>query len=348
MTLRATSLKTPGTLVSNDALLELIRDANGDLPPDEVETYCRRVASLLAKSGAHCRRLRDRAGGETALSFMIAAVREALDKASLRPADLGLLIFCGVGRGFVEPSNAAFLCQALDLACDFFDVSDACMSWVRALQIADSLLSTGVHEHIMIVNGEFTAFEFGLPGVLKVRSREELNYTFPALTIGEAATATVVSRSPARWRFRFRTDAQKADLCTVPLPGYRDFCLSPGRIGLNGPLQLVSFGADLTSGALEALLAFVGDTFTEDEIAAFDLWFPHAASASLCDTAAKRLGLGGKLYSAVFPKYGNLISASVPAAVSTALDEGVLQRGSRIVFCPASAGLSLALVDGVF
>ncbi len=46
----------------------------------------------------------------------------------------------------------------------------------------------------MIVNGEFN-MHHGLPDNFKVTSLRQVEYTFPTYTIGEAATATIVSGS---------------------------------------------------------------------------------------------------------------------------------------------------------
>jgi 3-oxoacyl-[acyl-carrier-protein] synthase III len=46
-----------------------------------------------------------------------------------------------------------------------------------------------------------------------------------------------------------------------------------------------------------------------------------------------------KMYAKVFPAYGNLVSASIPAAMDMAMGEGRLRRGHKVVLCPASAGM---------
>ena len=130
------------------------------------------------------------------------------------------------------------------------------MSWVRSLQLAHSMLKNGTYSNVLIVNAEFTVHEHGIPDALKVCTDEALKYTFPALTIGEAATATVVSASERPWAFRFRSRPEFASLCTLPLPGYQDFCDLDPSIGLNGPLRLVSFGSDLSRAALREMLEF--------------------------------------------------------------------------------------------
>jgi 3-oxoacyl-[acyl-carrier-protein] synthase III len=297
----------------------------------------------LAKAGAETRYFRDREKGENAFNLIMDAVQSALVQGDVKPTDIDLVIYCGVGRGFLEPANAAFISRALGIHCDSFDVVDACMSWVRSLHIAYNLLMNGSYSRVLVVNGEFTVYEHGLPKVVEIRSENQLRYTFPAFTVGEAATATVLVPSQKQWCFRFRSDPSLATLCTLPLPGYKEFAGPDQRLGLNGIHQLVSFGQELSAAVVRGIIQFVQETY--EDLSRFDLWFPHGATESLCHLAAARLGIGNKLYSGVFRRYGNLVSASIPAAMVMALTERRLERGHKIMLCPASAGVSYALVE---
>src|SRR5258708_12884489 len=75
--------------------------------------------------------------------------------------------------------------------------------------------------------------------------------------------------------------------------------------------------------------------------------FPHGATKRTWDEGAESLGVRDRLYH-VYPRYGNLISASIPAGLATAIDEGVLRRGDRAVICAASAGLSFSACSFVY
>jgi 3-oxoacyl-[acyl-carrier-protein] synthase III len=344
--IRSLSLKTPSLRVTNDDVLAAILKANPDMPSRNVDKYCQTLARLLKRAGAQTRFYRNRAKGETALGLIVEAATCAIRDSGAAPSDIDAVIFCGVARGFLEPATAAFVGEALGLTCDAFDVSEACMSWVRALHIAYTFLKSGTYSTVLIVNGEFTVFEHGLPDTCVIRSREQLRYTFAAFTIGEAASATVVSASPRQWHFRFRSDPSLVDLCTLPIKGYEDFSRPSSRLGLNGPHQLVAFSHELFSAAADQMTRFVRETYADPK--RFDIWFPHAASASLCDAVARRLDLGDRVYSRAFAAYGNVVSASIPAAIAMALEEGRLKRGDHLVLCPASAGMSLALVDGQY
>jgi 3-oxoacyl-[acyl-carrier-protein] synthase III len=175
---------------------------------------------------------------------------------------------------------------------------------------------------------------------------EKLRYTFPAFTIGEAAAATVVTASGADWSFSFRSNPSRVNLCALPLAGHADYTEPGDRLALNGEGQFVSFGHELSCAAVGEMVGFIEERYPERE--AIDLWFPHAASAELCRQAETRLNLTGKVAYDVFPRYGNLVSASVPASLHLTIADGRLRRGNRIVLCPASAGMAFALVDLVY
>jgi 3-oxoacyl-[acyl-carrier-protein] synthase III len=97
---------------------------------------------------------------------------------------------------------------------------------------------------------------------------------------------------------------------------------------------------------MDEMEKFIRATYRDLE--SVDLWLPHAASAYMCRLADERLNLHGKVFFDVFPTYGNLASASIPTAIRMAEEMNRLKRGNRIVLCPASAGMSLALVDLVY
>jgi 3-oxoacyl-[acyl-carrier-protein] synthase III len=345
LNIESLAVALPTQRVTNDELIALVRSANTEVDDRIVETYCRTLGTFLQRSGARTRAYRNRQTGETAIDFITAAVSRALQEAGVTGAEIDLVIYCGVGRGFLEPANATFVARACRLDCDAFDISDACMSWVRALHIAYSLLLSGTYTRILVVNGEFTVYEHGLPEVLKIRSPDQLRHVFPAFTIGEAATATVLTRSTKLWRFTFRSRPDLADLCSLPLPGYRDFSGPDvnARIGLSGIHQLVSFGQELGENGIRELTSLLRDSIPD--FGAIELFFPHGATQQWCREGTQRLGLSPRVVCNVFPEAGNLISASIPVALRRAADDGRLRRGQRIVLCPASAGMSFAVVE---
>jgi 3-oxoacyl-[acyl-carrier-protein] synthase III len=344
MKISSIAARFPSRRVANSDLLQELADHNRSLPQHEVERYSATIKSMLDRAGAVYRFYRDPKQGETAEALLHAAVVEALEDAGIADSEIDLLIYCGVGRGFLEPGMAYFVASALGISCECFDVLDACMSWVRALYIAHNLFRSGRYRYILLVNAEFNVYERGYPELLKICSPSQWRYTFPAFTIGEAATATLLSKSRQLWNFHFRSQPKYSHLCTLPLIGHDSYVSgNKGNLAINGLGNFVCLGTELVGRANREMVDFVKVTYEDPQ--RFAMWFPHLATATPYIRAAEKLGLAEKTYVDTFPRYGNLVSASIPVALLTAARERKLKRGDHIVLCPISAGMSLALVD---
>ncbi len=346
MKIEAVGVRFPSKKVTNDDILQFLEYHSNGVAKPVLKTYQRIVKGMLKMAGSQVRYIRDMEKPEVASVFIKGAMTDVLERAGRSKDDIDLLIYCGVGKGFLEPANAYFYANAMGMECSCFDIADACMSWIRSLEIAYEFLKSGRYRTIMIVNGEFN-IHHGLPDNFKVTSLRQVEYTFPTYTIGEAATATIVSGSDKEWRFTFKTLPQLCDLCTIPLDGYESFITANHRIGKNGVYNFVSYGREMFANADQVLGPLVRDTVKDlDEP---DIYFPHAASDAAYLTSSKKVGIPlDKMYAKVFPAYGNLVSASIPTAIDMALKEGRLKRGDKVVLCPASAGMVYAVVQFVY
>ena len=346
MRIDSVGVRIPSKKVTNDDILRLLEEHSNGVSKLVLKTYQRMVKGLFNVAGSEVRYMRDAEKNEKASELIFGAMTDALQKANLTKDDIDLLIYCGVGKGFLEPANAYFYAQKLGMSASCFDIVDACMSWIRALEISYEFFRGGRYKHIMIVNGEFNSHH-GLPDNFKVKNLRQIEYTFPTYTIGEAASATIVSPSEQKWEFAFKSVPELADLCTIPLDGYDDFVEPNQRIGKNGLHNFVSYGKELFDAARLYLAPLVKQLVKD--LSEPDIYFPHAASDAAYLTASKDHGLPlEKMFAKVFPNFGNLVSASIPVGIDMALKEGRLKRGHKVVFCPASAGMVYGAVKFAF
>jgi acyl-CoA:acyl-CoA alkyltransferase len=70
--------------------------------------------------------------------------------------------------------------------------------------------------------------------------------------------------------------------------------------------------------------------------------FPHASSKRDWDNGADILGVKQLLFH-IYPDYGNVVSASVPAAIALAKEKGEIRCGDRLVAWVGSAGMSFSV-----
>ena len=345
MKIQSVALKVPSFKMTNQVILDLIAQYSNGVSKTKLKTYQRIVDKLFKINGSEVRYIRDKAKNEKASQFVVAAMTEALEKSSIDKNDIDLLIYCGVGKGFLEPANAYFFADAMGMECSCFDIADACMSWVRALEISYHFLKSGQYENIMIINGEFNG-EHAFPANFEVKSLGQMAYTFPTYTVGEAASATIVTASDEPWSFHYKTQPDLCDLCNIPLAGYESFVDTKSRVGKNGVNFFVAYGKEMFDSTAKYLTELIKEHVKD--LSAPDIYFPHAASnMAYLDAAKKITGSQNidKLYTKVFSTYGNLVSASIPAGIHLALEEGRLKRGDKVVFVPASAGMVYSVVQ---
>ena len=156
MKISSIAYSVPSKSYTNEEFTNMWINQLVGLNTTEKEIYRASILKLLKHTGAKRRFMRDLDKGETAYEHILSAMKQSLEKAHTDKDDIDLLIYCGVGKGFIEPSNAYLYAKEMgmkDVQC--FDVVDACMSWTRAMQICQGFLKSKTFKKIMVVTGEF-------------------------------------------------------------------------------------------------------------------------------------------------------------------------------------------------
>jgi 3-oxoacyl-[acyl-carrier-protein] synthase III len=344
MRIRSIAASSPTRRVTTEELVERVRQASASyLQPKQMAEVVKRLGILFRLAGA--RGHYERSNGERSGDFVMSAAREALKNADLRPADIDLVMYVGVGRGWLEPGTSNYFTHALGLGnATCFDVLDACMSWMRSLFIAHHFLKNGVYKHILVLNGEFNS-EYGTYGIT---SPDQLDYRFAQFTVGEAATATILERNGEEGEqpyFEFKTDASLHALCKIPLPHIAQYSNEEVCPTLD-PLVFFAYSKELFKAALEIVTAAY---FNSPELVRrpVDIAFAHSASQYQIEAVDKALG-GRGLTVNLFEEFGNTVSASIPVAMCHAIQQGRLRRGMRMLHVVGSAGFSAGFAHFVF
>jgi 3-oxoacyl-[acyl-carrier-protein] synthase III len=157
----------------------------------------------------------------------------------------------------------------------------------------------------------------------------------------------VLLPSDQQWRFDYDSRPDLADLCTIPLPGYTEFVPLSNRIGLNGPNKFVSFGRELFEEGTGMLDGLIRRCIADCD--AHRWYFPHAPARTIYETMLPTVGVPKeRIFLEVFPRFGNVVSASIPLGMSLAQQGGLLERGDSVAFVPVSAGVVASVVQTTF
>jgi len=334
MKIESIGLSLPSREVSNEEIIDLIRYNSKHTFLGDLEKALRKVRVILKKTGAENRLWLNKQINEKPIDHIKIAVDDALKQANLAKNDIDVLIYVGIGKGFLEPAQSYFVAKALGMdGVRCFDITDACMSWMTGMQMLDALFKTGSCKKAMIVNAEFTVNAGPLFKNFSLQSEAQLEYTFPTFTIGEASTCTIVSHDiNDNFLFNFISRSDLADLCVIPTPDYKYYSIDTDKLAMNGVMHFTSFGADLHNYGMSDCLKVVKDNNV-------DIVFTHASSKSEWQRFANEVGLGEKIYH-IYQDTGNLVSASIPASIKIALNNNKISKGNKILCWVGSAGMS--------
>jgi 3-oxoacyl-[acyl-carrier-protein] synthase III len=330
----------PSRMITNQDVLDLIRERNkAQLSAVELNGFTSQVQAFLELAGTRTRYML--ADGERAIEFGVRAGAKAIEKSQLTPEDIDFVIYASVARGWLEPATSTIIQAQLGLrnACTF-DIAEACAGWIRAMQVAHSLIKTKAYRRGIIINCECGLLQhhFDLP------SGQDLTHRLASFTVGEAATATLVdSENPEDdFHFRFRSYGEHFNLCMVPLPNVANFVTNGEVDARYAPGYLFSRSQDLVATTIKKTVELFRSA---PNLAAerFDTCFGHAASERSCELVLKRLGIPWEIAVPTHARFGNTVSASVPLGMSVALEDGRLRRGNRVLVVVGSAGISVGI-----
>ena len=342
MRIRGLGLGMPSRVVTNDEVLALVETESRASLDGKTDKVLSGLRALLHRSGTRERRWR--APGERAFDFARVAVNQALDEAGLKPDEIDLLLYVGVGRGWVEPGMANFFMDAFGMTnATGFDILDACLSWLRALHVAQQFLKNNLYRNILVLNAEFNQEYHDWA----IRDPDELAFRFAQMTIGESATATIVTNEDAGLEpfFAFKTDSKRHDLCKIPLPTIASYN-NQERCPRLDPLVFFAYSTELVLAAQELIPPLFFGT-PELQRRQCDIAFSHSASKPLTDALADRMGIRDQIVN-LYPEIGNCVSASLPTAMAIAAQRGVLRHDMQMLLVMGSAGFSAGIGHMVY
>jgi acyl-CoA:acyl-CoA alkyltransferase len=304
-----------------------------------------RLAATYRRVGMKPGMLAERAGvverrwWPTDVSFADAAAMagaKALAEAGIIPAQVGVMINTSVSREYLEPSTAVAVHHQLGLptSCLNFDLANACLGFVNAIQLAGNMIDSGQADYAVLVDAEGSRYtqEVTLARLEgEDATAEDLRSQFATLTLGSGAAAMVLGRAdrhPEGHRVVggvSRAGTEHHDLCVGDLDRMRTD----------------------TKRLFEAGLALAVETW-KDAKAEFDWqgidWFvAHQTSVVHIRAMAAALGVNPSRFPLTLPTYGNMGPAAVPFTLARHADD--LRSQDRILLLGIGSGLNTSYAE---
>jgi len=263
------------------------------------------------------------------------AGRKALAAAGIEPREVGLLIDTSVSRSRLEPSSAVTVHHLLDLpaSCLNFDLANACLGFMNAMQVAGMMLDSGQINFALIVDGEGSR-QPQESTLQRLASDEatlaDLFAEFATLTLGSGAAAMVLGRhsenagSHKLIRGINRADTSHHGLCVGTLDQMRTD----------------------TKGLLDAGLGVSSLAWVNAEEYGWldmDRYIIHQISATHTSLLCERLGIDADRVPLTYPRLGNTGPAAVP--LTLAQESASLTTGDRVLCLGMGSGINAMALE---
>jgi len=306
-----TATVTPGRSVATAELVERLE------PRPDIETVVARTG-IMSRCFAH---------PETAVSELAAAaLHGALEAAGMTAAALGRIIFVtSTGGDVIFPATANRVAALLGIAgtCDCFDLSNACLGFVTAFDIAARGLATG--------QGPvgITVVELGSRFITPSDPR-------PYLVFGDGVAAVVLDHGRdgegiiASW---LRNDG---------IAGGDVMLASPAITGKRETIRFTGSNKQIATDAVGWIRRGVDAVLAEAGISLGDIaWvLPHQPNGALLDAITRELAVEADRIVPVVRETGSVGAASIPISLDHLWRSGRVREGDRLLLVGVGAGIS--------
>jgi acyl-CoA:acyl-CoA alkyltransferase len=268
------------------------------------------------------------------------AGREAIAKAGLHASDIDLLINASVCQEFLEPSASTMVHHALGLGahCTHFDVRNACLGFLNAIDIAARFIATGTVRRALIVVGENSRsiIEDTIARLqTDTATQADLRSQFATLTLGSAGAAAIVSAADAGGprmasvsRAHFITDSSHHNLCVGSATEMR----SESRRLMEAALALAKVG-----------LGEMGERQWFSQHA--HRIFVHQTSYVHLLNFSQVLNVDIDKFFKVYEHHGNIGPACIPVSVVRCWEQEGFPAGSAMTMMGVGSGLTCAAME---
>lgn len=273
------------------------------------------------------------ADDETTSDLGTAAARKALEMANMKPEDVQLILLATSTSDY-KISAGAPLIQA-KLGCNkvpSFDINSVCTSFTTALLTAYSMLASGLYENCLVVGADVYS---------KILNWKDRN---TCVIFGDGGGAALLKRDEKQkgiLSHLFGADGTGNHLIQVPVGG----CAKPQQffdkyeeeelyLHMTGK-KVYEFTISVVPKAINQLIENAG--LTKDDI---DWVILHQANVRIISSISAMLKIDFDKFIVTIDKTGNTSSASIPIALDTAVRDGRIKQGDKVMMVGFGGGLS--------
>jgi len=264
------------------------------------------------------------------------AAEKALKDAGMSAKDLDVIIIATVTPDTLFPSTACYVQRNLGATnAAAFDISAACSGFLYGLTVGDSFIRGGMYKNILVIGSETLS---------KITDWTDRS---TCVLFGDGAGAAILQPSDGKsgiMKTHISSDGRLTDLLIIPGGGSR---IPPSHESLDQRLHYIKMeGQEVFKYAVKAMGDAAVKVLKEGGVSSKDLtlMIPHQANDRIIQATARRIKLPMEQVYVNIQKYGNTSAASIPIAMTEAIEEGKLKKGDYCLMVSFGGGFTTGAV----
>jgi 3-oxoacyl-[acyl-carrier-protein] synthase III len=278
-------------------------------------------------------------GVEAGSDLAVEATRKALAAADMHVSELDCIIYATLSPDYFFPGSGVYLQRKLGVkGIPCLDIRNQCTGFIYGLSIADAWIRMGQYKRVLLVGAEVhsTGMDFTPAG-------RDISVLF-----GDGAGAAILGPTEdegrgvlsthlfADGRFAEKLWCESDASARFPRISHED--LDAGR---HYPLME---GRDVFKHAVVRMPESVRAALEANGLglADVDLLIAHQANLRINEMVGRQLGLPDERIYNNIQRYGNTTAATIPIAMTEAVDKGLLKRGDLLMLTAFGSGFTWA------
>ncbi len=315
-----------GVITGTGAALPAQRITNRDLEKmvDTTDEW------IVSRSGIRERRKLEE--GLSSKDLSIKASRDALQAASLDPAELDLILVATVTPDHPTPASSCLLQAGLEAYnAAAMDISAGCTGFIYALCVAHQFICGGAYKNILVV---------GVEVLTRITDWQDRS---TCVLFGDGAGAVVLQATDEErgiLDYRLKADGRGADLLIVPAGGS---AMPACAETLQNRMHYIKMnGNEIFKFAVRVVEETLLDLLKKEKVEAseLDFLFLHQANLRIIEYIRKRLGLPREKVPVNIDRFGNMSTATIPIALHEEVTAGRLKKDDLVAMIGFGAGLT--------
>ena len=281
-------------------------------------------------------------GSDTTTSMGVKASLKAIEAAKINKEEIDFIVFATLSPDFYFPGCGVLVQKELGLpTIGALDIRNQCSGFIYALSVADQYIKTGMYKNILVIGAETQS-----PALdMTTRGRNM------AVLFGDGAGAAIVSRSdnPERGILstHLHSQGEHAEQLAMIAPGVGTKWV-PQILAENDPDDVSYYpnmnGQFVFKNAVVRFAEVIEEGLKSNGLSHKDInmLIPHQANLRISQFVQHQFKLTDEQIFNNIMKYGNTTAASIPIALTEAVQQGKIKDGDLVVLAAFGSGFTWA------